>query len=136
MHSSQQKAKSSSEYSSSCLQASSPPSPSLSKKSAMCPPQKEPTTMLPLGINWTQMPRRSSSVAPLYGPSRGPNRDPLLVSMCFTTRGVRYIRENLSKADISAFLKLSATYRYQKIEFQNNRQNYRYRKMHQILADK
>ena len=32
------------------------------------------------------------------------------------SRGVRYIDEILSEADISAFLKLSATYRYQKIE--------------------
>ena len=32
------------------------------------------------------------------------------------SKGVRYIDEILSEADISAFLKLSATYRYQKIE--------------------
>ena len=32
------------------------------------------------------------------------------------SRGVRYIDEILSDADISAVLKLTATYRYQKIE--------------------
>ena len=31
-------------------------------------------------------------------------------------RGVRYIDEKLSKADKSVFLKLSATYRYRKVE--------------------
>ena len=50
-------------------------------------------------------------------------------------RGGRYIDEKLSKADKSAFLKLSATYRYRKMEVLKLSKNYRYRKMHQILAD-
>ena len=46
------------------------------------------------------------------------------------------IEKKLSKADKSAFFKLSVNYRYRKFEFLNYRQNYRYRKMHQIWADK
>ena len=51
-------------------------------------------------------------------------------------RGVRYIDEILSKADKSVFLKLSATYRYRKMEILKLSKNYRYRKMHQIWSDK
>ena len=51
-------------------------------------------------------------------------------------RGGRYIDEKLSKADKSAFLKLSATYRYRKMEILKLSKNYRYRKMHQIWSDK
>ena len=51
-------------------------------------------------------------------------------------RGGRYIDEKLSKADKSVFLKLSATYRYRKMEVLKLSKNYRYRKMHQNLADK
>ena len=53
-----------------------------------------------------------------------------------TAKGGRYIDEKLLKADKSAFLKLSATYRYRKMEILKLSQNYRYRKMHQIVADK
>ena len=52
------------------------------------------------------------------------------------SRGGRYIDEKLSKADKSVFLKLSATYRYRKMEVLKLSKNYRYRKMHQILVDK
>ena len=41
--------------------------------------------------------------------------------MSLETRGGRYIDEKLSKADKSAFLKLSATYRYRKMEIWNYR---------------
>ena len=51
-------------------------------------------------------------------------------------RGGRYIDEKLSKADKSVFLKLSATYRYRKMEILKLSKNYRYRKMHQIWSDK
>ena len=51
-------------------------------------------------------------------------------------RGGRYIDEKLSKADRPVFLKLSATYRYRKMEVLKLSKNYRYRKMHQNLADK
>ena len=51
-------------------------------------------------------------------------------------RGVRYIDEKLSKADKSVFLKLSATYRYRKMEIWKLSKTYRYRKMHQIWSDK
>ena len=53
-----------------------------------------------------------------------------------TDRGGRYIDEKLSKADKSAFLKLSGIYRHRKMEILKLSKNYRYRKMHQILADK
>ena len=52
------------------------------------------------------------------------------------SRGVRYIDDKLSKADKSVFLKLSATYRYRKMEILKLSKNYRYRKMHQIWSDK
>ena len=39
-------------------------------------------------------------------------------------RGGRYIDERLSKADKSVFLKLSATYRYRKMEILKLSQNY------------
>ena len=54
----------------------------------------------------------------------------------YSSRGVRYIDEKLSKADKSVFLKLSATYRYRKMEILKLSKNYRYRKMHQIWSDK
>ena len=50
-------------------------------------------------------------------------------------RGVRYIDENSSKADKSAFLKLSATNRYRKIFFLKLSKNYWFQKMHQIWSD-
>ena len=50
-------------------------------------------------------------------------------------RGGRYIDEKLSKADKLVFLKLSAIYRYRKMEILKLSKNYRYRKMHQILTD-
>ena len=53
-----------------------------------------------------------------------------------SSRGGRYIDEKLSKADKSVFLKLSATYRYRKMEILRLSKNYRYRKMHQIWSDK
>ena len=46
------------------------------------------------------------------------------------SRGVRYIDEKLSKANKSVFRKLSATYRYRKMEILKLSKNYRYRKMH------
>ena len=51
-------------------------------------------------------------------------------------RGVRYIDKKLSKADKSMFLKLSANYRYRKMEILKLSKTYRYRKMHQIWSDK
>ena len=70
-------------------------------------------------------------------------RHPIFIKPRFTwgpiydvARGVRYIDEKLSKADKSVFLKLSATYRYRKMEILNLSKNYRYRKMHQIWSDK
>ena len=57
-------------------------------------------------------------------------------SGCTAARGGRYIDGKLSKADKSAFLKLSATYRYRKMEILKLSKNYRYWKMHHILADK
>ena len=59
-----------------------------------------------------------------------------LHSKCSMTRGGRYIDEKLSKADKSVFLKLSATYRYRKMEILKLSKTYRYRKMHQIWSDK
>ena len=58
------------------------------------------------------------------------------VIFSLSTRGVRYIDEKLSKADKSVFLKLSATYRYQKMNILKLSKNYQYRKMHQIWSDK
>ena len=52
------------------------------------------------------------------------------------SRGVRYIDEKLSKANKSVFRKLSATYRYRKMEILKLSKNYRYRKMHQTLTNK
>ena len=48
----------------------------------------------------------------------------------------QYMDEKLSKANILAFLKLSTTYRYQKIEILKLSKKYRYWKMHPILANK
>ena len=56
--------------------------------------------------------------------------------LSYRLRGVRYINEKLSKADKSVFLKLTATYRYQKMEILKLSKTYRYRKMHQIWSDK
>ena len=67
---------------------------------------------------------------PLPRPSAG------LLASPSASRGVRYIDEKLSKADKSVFLKLSATYRYRKMEILNLSKNYRYQKMHQIWSDK
>ena len=55
---------------------------------------------------------------------------------CIRDRGGRYIDKKLSKADKSAFLKLSATYRYRKMEILKLSKNDRYRKMHQIWFNK
>ena len=44
-------------------------------------------------------------------------------------RGGRYYRKKLSIADKSAFLKLSANYRYRKTDIWELSKNYRYRKM-------
>ena len=60
----------------------------------------------------------------------------LLLYMYYVHRGGRYHDEKLSKADKSAFLKLSAIYRYRKMEILELSKNYRYRKKHQILANK
>ena len=59
-----------------------------------------------------------------------------LYELSLGARGGRYIDEKLSKADKSVFLKLSANYRYRKMEILKLSKNYRYRKMHQIWSDK
>ena len=74
-----------------------------------------------------------------YKPNTPPKARENVISNVFRpleSRGVRYIDGKLSKANILAFLRLSATYQYQEIEILKLSKNYQYWKVYQLSAHK
>ena len=59
-----------------------------------------------------------------------------ILCMTLSSRGGRYIEKKLSKADISAFFKLSTKLSISEFWIWKLSTNYRYRKIHQIWSDK